>query len=445
VGDVRIGLWTVGIAAAALVFLLVASAVIGVFLARDEIRAGGMEDKWVFLNHDSFGNELMVGPGAYIDSRGTIICYDWPHGLERGFTAIDPNGTLLWRSITNACPSITEGPDGGYYYVDWNTSDASSASWSNISALYSNGDFRWDYVVPNGTLDLWAIYPDGQVIAHNYDWQNMDVDRIIAISNEGTELWSMDSPFLNSSLGNPRLSDNGTFEVIGLRNDGTYIMGITKDGTQVYIEKGDYVTHYMESSWDPNGDTYYEVRKEFIDNDTSVMNVYAISLLNGSVEWKTLLHYSDNPDHTMPGVYSLSGTLVDAEGRIFCGDLEDKYSYSLNSSGAIQWKKPYVGVMIDTFSSGGVLVWDDSSIKRINPDGSLAWRHYAELDGYSFILLGSDETVYYSYGAEVHALVQSSGLSGSAVVLVILVVVDVVAIILYSLAYVLKSGRTSKT
>jgi len=444
VGDVRIGPWTVGIAAAALMFLLVASAIIGAFLVRDEIRTGGMEDKWVFLNHDSFGNEQRVGPGAYIDSRGTLISYDWPHGLERGFTAIDPNGTLLWRSITNACPSITEGPDGGYYYVDWNTSNAFSASWSNITVLDSNGDFRWDYIAPIGTLALWAIYPDGQVIAHNYDWQEDLVERIVAISNNGSELWSMDSPFLNSSLGNPRLSDNGTFEVIGLRDDGTYIMGITKNGTQAYIEKGDYFTHYMESSWDSNGNTYYEVRKEFIDNDTSVINVYAISLLDGSTEWKTLLHYSDNPDHMMPGGYSLSGTLVDAEGRIFCGDLEDKYSYSLNSSGAILWKKPYLG-MIDTFPSGGLLAWDDSSIKMINSDGSLAWRHYAELDGYSFILLGSDETVYYSYGAEVHALVQSSGLSGSDVVLVILVTVDAVAVILYGLAHVLKSRRTSKT
>jgi hypothetical protein len=101
--------------------------------------------------------------------------------------------------------------------------------------------------------------------------------------------------------------------------------------------------------------------------------------------------------------------------------------------------------MIDTFPSGGLLAWDDSSIKRINSDGSVAWRHYAELDGYSFFLLGSDETVYYSYGAEVHALVPSSGLSEGAVFLVILVVVDVVAVTLYGLARVLRSRRTSKS
>jgi hypothetical protein len=345
----------------------------------------------------------------------------------------------LWRSTTNACPSITEGPDGGYYYVDWNTSNPYAASWCNITALDVNGNFKWNFVVANGSLDLWGIYPDGEVIVYQ------SVGEIIAISNNGTELWSMHQPLPDASYANSRASDNGTFLIYEYNGSGTYEIGITKDGGQIYIEKVEYCVPYWESSQGKNGTTMYEVRKEFIDNETSVISVCALSMLDGSVEWKTLLHYSDNPDHTMPGVYSLSGTIVDAEGRVFCGDLEDKYSYSLSSSGTILWQKPSLGVMVDTFPSGGLLAWDDSSIKRINPDGSVVWRHYAELDGYSFILLGSDETVYYSYGAEVHALVPSSGLSDGAVFLVILVVVDVVAVTLYGLVRVLKSRRASKT
>jgi hypothetical protein len=445
VGDVRIGPWTVGIAAAALMFLLVASAIIGAFLVRDEIRTGGMEDKWVFLNHDSFGNEQMVDLGAYIDSGGTLIISDWPHGLERGFTAIDPNGTLLWRAITNACPSITEGPDGGYYYVDWNTSNAFSASWSNITALDSNGDFRWNYIAPIGTLALWAIYPDGQVIAYNYDWQEDLVERITAISNDGLELWSMDVPFDDPSLASPRVSENGSFEVIAVTGDDTYLVGISKDGSHAYVEKGDYPSYYLESSWGKNGTTVYEVKKEYIDNETSVISVYAFSLLDGSVEWKTLLHYSDNPDHLGPGVSQISGTLVDAQGRIFCADLENKYSYSLSPGGVILWEKPDMGYMVDIFPSGGVLAWDDSSVKRVNPDGSVVWRHYAEFDGYSFVILGGDETVYYSYGAEVHALIETTELSRNAIILVVLVTVDVITIASYGVVRVLRSKRAGKT
>jgi len=442
---VRIGPWTIGIAVIVLVLLLVSSSIVGALLLNNEIRAGGMEDKWVFHNFDSFGNEQRVGPGAYMGSRGTVISYDWPHGLERGFSAIDPNGTLLWRATTNACPSITEGPDGGYYYVDWNTSDAFSASWSNITALHSNGDFRWDYIAPNGTLDLWAVYPDGQVIAHNYDWREQLVDRIIAISNDGSELWGVDVPFEDASWRRPMVSDNGTFEVIAAEGNDTYMVGITKDGAQVYVENGDYFAHYTESSGGTNGTTLYEVRKEFIDNDTSVISVYALSIVDGSLEWKTLLHYSDNPDCTMPGVYLVSGTLVDDEGRIFCGDLESKRSYSLSPGGEILWDKPFLGAMIDIFPSGGLLAWDDSSIKRVDSDGSLVWRHYVDLDGYSFVLLGSDETVYYSYLAEVHAIVPSSGVSGNEVALVVLVAVDAVAVAAYGLARVRKSRRLTRT
>lgn len=433
----RIGSWAGGVAAVALASLLVSSAVIGLLVIGDDgMMAEAMEDKWVFLNLDSYGNERIVGPGVYIDSRGAIVASDWT-----GFCAIGPDGTLLWRSVTNACPSITEGADGRYYYVDWNTSDPHSASWSNITSLDTDGGFRWDYVAPSGTLALWAVYPDGQVIAHNYDWQDMLVDRIIAISDDGSELWSFDSPYEDASFRNPRVCGNGTFAVTVLEADGTHVLGITKDGNQAFIEEGDYFEDFMGPSWGMNETTAYRVRKEFIDNETSVISVYALSLQNGSVEWRTILHYSDNPDHTPPGIYHLAGTLVDAEGRIFCGDIDGKYSYSLDPRGTILWERPYLGVMVDVFPTGGLLVWDDSSIKRVNPDGSLASRHTVDRDGYSFVVLGSDETIYCSTGAEVHAVVESSGLSDGAVILLTLVALDVVAVALYGLARVSMSRR----
>jgi hypothetical protein len=144
----------------------------------------------------------------------------------------------------------------------------------------------------------------------------------------------------------------------------------------------------------------------------------------------------------MPGPYMAVGTLVDDEGRIYCDDIEDKYTYSLNSTGAILWQKHFLGYLVDVFPSGGLLAVDDSSIMRIDSDGSIAWRHYTAHGG-SQILMASDETLYYSDGASVYALVPSSGLSEYVVLLLILVAVDVIAAVLYGLSRWMRKQEAS--
>ncbi|MBU1158280.1 MAG: hypothetical protein KKE24_02965 [Candidatus Thermoplasmatota archaeon] len=444
----RIGASAIGVAAIALVLLLVSSAFIGAAIIAYDSEWGGMEDRWVYRNLDSYGNERELSWGCYFDSRGNLILDDWS-----GFLAIDANGMLLWRADTNARPQIVEGPDGGYYYQDWNTSSPSMAAWSNITALDANGEFKWSFVTPNGTLELWGIYPDGRVIAYHHDneynyisdeWV-VTVDRIIAISSTGSEVWSMDVPITDTIWTNQRVAENGTFEMIGFQDYSSYLVGITKDGILAYIEEGDYYNYPPYRPLSSDGTRMYEVRKEGIDNETTAISVYALSLLNGSIEWKTLLHYSDNPDHLSPGSYQLSLAIVDVEGKLFCDDVDDRYSYSLDPSGAILWVKPFLGIMVDRFHSGGLLAKDDSSIKRIDSDGAVAWRHRADLDGYSFVCLGSDETVYYSCGAEVHALIPSSEPDRTEISLIILVVVNSVAVASYGLVRILKYRQAKES
>ncbi|HUV62237.1 MAG TPA: PQQ-binding-like beta-propeller repeat protein [Thermoplasmata archaeon] len=439
----RIGAWPIGVADIGLALLLVCSVIVGAVTLGEEDEVDTMDDEWIFLNVDSWGNELRVA-GASIDSRGAIICDAWPHGTERGFTAIDQNGTSLWRSVTNACPGITEGPNRGYYYVDWNTSDPYAASWSNLTALSPDGEFRWSYVVPIGTLALWAVYPDGQVIVYNYDWQHDLVDRIIAVSDNGTELWTHDSPSPDVNFCYSRICPNGTFSVTMRESNGTSLLGISKDGTQVFIAEGEFLAEYTDSFWGRNETVVYKVTQEFIDNETSVINVSALSLFDGAVEWSTVLHYSDNPDNTSSGVSYLEGTVVDAEGRIYCGDIEGKCLYSLSPNGSILWEKPYYGIIVDAYSAGGFLARDETSIKRVSVDGSLVWRHNVDFDGYSFVLLGDDETVYYSYLAEVHALVHSVAVDGSGTVIVTLLVVDGAAIAAYVTFRLWKPRQTNE-
>ncbi len=440
----RIGAFTARIAVLLTVIVLASSAMTGLLLvSEEEFHAEVMDDKWVFVNYDSRGIEMEFGLGALVDSRGTLICDDGYWSSEGGFCAIDPNGTLLWRARTNANPLITEGPNGWFYYIDWDTAVATQASWSNLTALDSGGAFKWDYVVPVGDLSLSAVYPDGQVIVHNYDWTAHLVDRFIAVSSSGSELWSVDTPE-NTSLRYPRISENGTFEVTVQEGLETYMLGISKDGTEVFTEEGEYLSVFTTPSDGRNETVVYQVRKEFIDHETSVTSVYAYDLRDGSVVWRTILHYSDNPDNTPAGAALLGGTRVDSEGRIFCGDVDGEFSYCLSPAGEIMWEKPDLGLMVDVFPSGGLLVRDDSSIKRLDVNGSLVSRHKVNLDGYSFVVLGNDETVYYSIGAEVHAIVPSSKLSEGKVTLLVFLVADVVAVSVCVLILVLRSRQSDE-
>jgi hypothetical protein len=446
VGNVRVGSWSIGLASVTLVSLLVVSAGIAVVLIRSEIRAGGMEDKWVLHDVDAYGNEQMVSL-LFVNSQGGIIgSEDWNN--PPCFVAISPEGAVLWRSPINARPYPEEGPDGRYYYVDW--ADSDSGPWSNLTSLSPLGSFRWSYVVSNGTLDLWAIYPDGVVIAHHYFnelnqttplWETI-IDRVFAISRKGVELWSVDMPFDDASWGNPSISNNGTFVVHTRQADGTYEFGISKYGTESYLQKGQYMTGYMEPSGSTYGGMDFEVRKEAVDAQTTVTSVYAFDTEDGSLVWKTVLGYADNPDNMTPGGgWQLEFALADVHGRIFCDEMNSGHTYSLDLNGTILWKKPYLGALVDLFPSGGILVLDDSSFKRIDPDGLLVWRHFAKTDGYTRILIGGDDTVYYNYKAGVHALVSSTSTSTNVTYLEIIAVVDVVAIGAYGLVRMIRARK----
>lgn len=444
----RVGLLSIGIASVALTALLVVSAAVAAVLIASEIRAGGMKDKWVMHDVDSYGNEERISI-LYVNHEGDIIGEEgWNN--PPCIVAISPEGKVLWRSPINAGPTPTQGPDDRYYYVDWATPD--SGAWSNLTSLSLSGVFRWSYLVQNGTIDLWAIYADGIVIAHHFyyglnattqQWETI-TDRIFAISRDGTELWSMDMPFDDASWNNPGIRNDGTFVVHTNQSDGNYEFGIGKYGSPTYLQKGQYMTGYMDVSRSTYGGLYFELRKEGIDSQTTVISVYAFDMSSGTTIWRTILGYSDNPSNLTPGGgWQQAFPLSDGHGSIFCSDLDTGHTYCLDANGTIVWKKPDLGILVDVFPSGGLLAWDDSSIKRINSDGSVEWRHFAKHDGYSNILLASDETIYYNYGMDVHALVPSSGIGPTAMYLVIIAVIDVTAISGYVLVRMAKARKAA--
>lgn len=444
----RVGRWSVGVASAALVSLLVASAGAAIILVRSEIRAGGMEDKWVIHDVDSYGNAEMITL-LYVDSKGDIIGQEgWNN--PPCIVSISPEGAVQWRSPINALPYPVEGLDGRFYYVDWPDPDPHTGGWTNLTSLSAGGTFRWSYVVPNGTLDLWAVYDDGIVIAHHYyyglnessqDWEIL-ADRILAISRDGNELWSMNMPIANTSWSNPEISYNGTFVVHTQQSDGAYEFGVGKYGSPTYVQKGNYFVGYLNRERSSYGDVYCVIRLEGVDPQTSVTSMYGFSISSGTQLWRTILGYSDNPDNLTPGGgWQEWLPLADSHGNFFWSDDVSEKTYCMDANGTLVWERPSVGMLIDEFPSGGFLAWDDSSISRINADGSIEWRHYAKLDGYSAPMLGTDETVYYNYGADVHALVPAHGLSANMTFLGIVAVIDVASVIAY--VFIRKTKKNS--
>lgn len=425
-------------AAMGLAFFLIASAVMGGILVWGELQRGGIGTKWVFQGTDPAGNDNRYMAAKVLDD-GSILAYE-SGSIQRNLIELDSNGVLKWKAPINAFPGPVPGPDAGWYYVDWPSGDATNAGWRNLTVLDSQGHFRWHYVTSNGSLDLWGIYPDGQVMVHyssghyNFSTQKWvrEVDKIIALADGGMVLWSMDWT-LSDPAERGRLTDNGTL-MLNIRNaTGSYVMGISKDGAHAYIEKVGSFIGYLQPPSSRNGTTEYQVIKEFNENKTSVTSVYAINITNGERLWGTVLGYADTPDNRSVGSSSVAGAIVDGKGRIYCDDLSSRYSYCLDDRGTILWKKPFLGDMAGVFASGRILVVSPSSIEQINPDGSLVWKHAVRLNGYTTVWPGPNETVYLFTDTSIVSLARTTGFSIDVQLLIVVIAIDGVVVSLFLL------------
>jgi hypothetical protein len=388
------------------------------------VSSKNVETLWTLQDKGYFGPSAISISYVY---NGTIYGFESGNDAPDGrhfyyFVAISLNGTLKWRVGLNAMPVPRPGADGKFYYIDWqDVSDIagnwSRANWCNLTALDSEGRFKWDYVVDLGSLEIWATYSDGTVIVHhslvefNYTlskWVNK-IDEAIAISGNGNLLWSrpMPSP-VNGYYISPRVAQNGTLIVLAGEDNGTYEIGVNSSNGNMYVEKTDDYYGYVGSDYrTTNGSILYEVRNEPIDLNRTVTSVYAINMTDGTKIWQTVLHYSDNPDHLPPGCWSGRGTLVDGKGVIFCGDIDGKYVYALNPDGAIRWNSTEQLVFQTSVPNGGAIVNNGNLLEQINEDGGVIWWYKSEsLDWgpYGSVQLLPDGTVIFSTGDTVKAL-----------------------------------------
>jgi hypothetical protein len=428
-----------------IVILLVSTAMLAAFLAYSDIKTGGMREIWRFGENDLAGKPSNMSL-MYQGDDGTIYAFETQSYYPNYFMAFNQDGNLKWRTGVNAQPYPVQGPDGRFYYVDWPyitywMDDTSKGGWYNLTSLDSNGDYRWSYLVENGTLSILAIYPDGTVIAHHYNSEYDSatgtyvtlLDTIIEISNNGTELWQIDRPLPDMAIQDPRISSNGTFVMNAYDGGGTYEIGIFKNGTSGYIQKADFVPGSSPGQSSKRDGVQYEVRRTFTDNETSVIGLYANNVSDGGQVWKTVLAHSDNPNNFTAGYWVGQDAIVDRDGIIYCGDIIGNHTYAIDPNGTVRWQGPYLGVIWATFTDGGILVSDGTSIKRVQADGSTVWEYNVGKLGsdYSRVLLSPDQAVYYSLGSTIVALGHPNNVGGSTIIIVIIIAFDLIVVGVY--------------
>jgi hypothetical protein len=437
--------WAVSGLTILVVGILVASSLIGGFLVMADSQAGGIQKAWTFSETDSNGKPANISL-MYRGTDGTIYAFETQSYYPNYFMAFDPNGNLKWRTGVNAQPFPVQGADGGFYYVDWPNimywlQDRSKAGWYNLTSLDSEGNYRWSYVVDNGSLAILATYDDGTVIAHHYNSQYDNstgkyvtlLDTLIEISPNGTELWQINRPLPQLTFQDPRVASNGTFLMNAYDAGGTYTIGIPRDGKSFYVVPSNFIVGLTPGPFSTKDGVVYDVRREYIDSNTSVVSAYASNLSDGGQRWKTVLENSNNPDDFVAGYWVGQDAFVDRDGTIYCGDIVGNHTYALNPDGSIKWQRPYMGVIWSTFSDGGMLVSDIDSIKRIGSDGVAAWQYETgPLESeYSRVLLGPNQTVYASLGTTIFSLVHPNTIAGNGIVLIFLVAFNLVVITLY--------------
>jgi hypothetical protein len=429
--------------------VLLTSILAGAYLLWKDSQRGGMLVNWSYSGQDGTYGQSRFALG-FIGPDGTIYGTETPGPIDSNalymssFIAIDPNGTLKWKIGTNAFPGLTVGANGGYYYVDWPErsvwdNNQSLAGWYNLTALDSSGRYKWS-VLMNGTLDIWATYPDGTVILHHFEnefnssgqgWVTL-VDEILAVADNGTVRWRMDHPSPSYSFTDPRVSANGTLLVTVYNETDEYRMGIREDGSQAFTDRNKEYIAGIPSPYSTNGTTLYSAETCFIDNQTSETRAYAVNMSSGEQLWSTVLSRSDNPDHIPPGVCRGGYAVVDGKGIVYCNDF-DGSSFALSSNGTILWQRPSLGLIWATYPDGGLLVSDGSIVKKINMEGSTAWRYDVGQLGEGSVILTDNGTILYSSGTTIYALALSDSLSSDQWLIVMMVMVDGLLVIAYAI------------
>jgi hypothetical protein len=363
--------------------------------------------------------------------------------------AIDPDGELLWRFPVNAQPGLTIGPDGGYYYVDWQDislwdDDYTLASWCNITVLNHDGSMRWDYIADGGSLGILGISDEGAVVAQNTpQYFNQTTNhtewayRILSLSPQGELLWDVDMSELNANVNGARYVDNGTIELFTYDGQWRYRIGLGEEGEVLYkVIESPYF--WFDASTGRVGNISYDVRRMTSAPRIEVVKVCATDITDGSLQWETVIWEDKDSDEPYPSNgWMGQGTWVDSDHIIYATDMNGKI-FALDTNGTVLWHREGMGLNYGCFPSGGLLTGDGSSFQRLDGQGKLVWSidDLEQRDGFfwTIFITGDDAMVLATEGALTKVTVHSEpqfDRSAATFLVLTLVVVAVVVTILY--------------
>ena len=421
-----------------LAFILIASAIAIVILASHQVYSGGVQPKYKFsdsqigtIDDNTYGVLAADDNGtAYISE----VLATWIPPAQRAYlVALDKNGDEQWRVGTNSeLNKVTIGEDGNLYVVDlMNATDWDAENWNynNLTAYDSHGKMLWNYTSSQGVLGICGVFKDGTVVVQRSSRSDHYLQGII----NGTVAWSKPYDENNEySWACTALSFkmlNGTLDALcWVNGTNTVVHALDAKGVVVWsIDLGDGLYTFSAV----HADVLYDMTEEKVDASTTIASIVAVNITEGKVAWKTVLgdrNVTGWLATSSVGSYQGGSVYVDGKGIVYTcwnGTL-----YALGHNGELLWKKATLLEPNSAFSTGGVLIGNDTLLKRIDGQGNTVWQYDMAKPMANDTILVQKDIVYLSEGNVMMALAQYT-ISADISLIIVILSFDALAIVSY--------------
>jgi len=284
--------------------------------------------------------------GAVIDSNGVIYVSD----IVKGLYAINPNGSLKWRSDFDDGPGNPAlSPDAKTLYIDcWD---------GDLYALdAATGQIKWNYSTESHIDCAPSVWSDGTIYFVSGD------GKLYALNPDGELKWSFDTgtPLYRSS---PAISDDGTVLFVGTNK----MYAVSPDGNEKWSLNISTEGINKDISIGPDGTIYFGYLGELSVSGFIPGRLYAIDP-NGSVKWT----FSEDDAFGEPAIGPDGTVYITSHKGLYAisPDGDKKWLFEVQGSPPIS---PSLAIDKD-----GIIYYGASGLEptvySVNPDGSLRWQ-----------------------------------------------------------------------
>ena len=262
----------------------------------------------------------MSSCGAAVGSDGTVYFTG-----DISLYAINPNGTLKWRSaILGDAPSESRpviGSDGTIYV---------GCTDDHLYAIKPDGTLKWKFLTGHDVRSSPAIGSDGTIYVGSKD------KKLYAVNPDGTLKWSYETGGYIYNGASPAIGSDGTIYV-GSKDENLHAINPNGTGKWKYKTGGRI---YCTPAIGADGTIYVGSKDK---------KLYAITDdgTHGTLKWSY---------ETGDGIWRTSPA-IDAVGTIYIGSRDKKF-YAINPDGTLKW----------SYETGDIIQW---SAPAIGSDGTV--------------------------------------------------------------------------